>query len=597
MSLPARPFNKRLLFLFALCSLAAVFYIPYYVPQSPSTSDSWIFGYDNRSGILILLVCVGIGVSWTRGMNLQLPEPVPSRPLPKTLLLIVLGIGVFACISVCRSSGIYGGFGESNYEINRLWLLTQGKRPYIDFEYAYGPLLLYGPLALHRICHLSLQSAYYLFYPLTVLAGFVAFFQVVSRSNFPSPSKWSIFLVLCIPSLQALSSGGTNYTFFRFALPLYFIGIFQKSLLANETRFKLRPILIATLATAALLLVSPETAVAFAFACVALLFFLTFARKSRTISDSIPIAALISLLAVIFSLAKWLRILDTMTSASGNANSFPIVVSPAILFYFASLFLCVCLLFARWSAQSWSDSNIGLILVSIPLMAAALGRCDPYHIYWNGLGLFVPCMFFFSTNRARHWEYSGAFITVFLLLPFICSIPFAMHARERTNRIQKAGVQTIVPADSVSVDRLYPSWHGGFLAPFGFTPNGLGTTLSTRIDYGPYDGWSNNGTPQSIARTLAEIENNPDRALLLRHQFLESCEIHPAGERVFFSLQANTVYLRQVVHPDSIRKSICDFILANYVQAQAADEQHYEYGLWIRRDPQANRPAELAPAR
>ena len=128
-------------------------------------------------------------------------------------------------------------------------------------------------------------------------------------------------------------------------------------------------------------------------------------------------------------------------------------------------------------------------------------------------------------------------------------------------------------------------------------PIGGDERTATRIDYGPYDGWSNNGTPQSIARTLAEIENNPDRALLLRHQFLESCEIHPAGERVFFSLQANTVYLRQVVHPDSIRKSICDFILANYVQAQAADEQHYEYGLWIRRDPQANRPAELAPAR
>jgi len=588
LNLLARPSNKRLFFLFTLCSLAAVFYIPYFVPQSPSTSDSWIFGYDNRTGIAILLLCVAIGSLWTRGMNLQLPEPAPSKHLPKTLLVIVLAIGAFACISAYRSSGIYGGYGESNYEINRLWLLAQSKRPYIDFEYAYGPLLLYGPLALYRFCRISLQSAYYFFYLLTVLAGFVSIFQVVSRSNYPTPSKWSIFLVLCIPSLPALSSAGTNYTFFRFALPLYFIGIFQKSLLADGTRFKLRPILIATIATAALLLVSPETAVALAFACVALLFFVTYARKSWTISDSIPVAALILPLAVVFALAGWLRILDTMTIASGNANSFPIVVSPAILLYFASLFLCACLLFARWSAQSWSDSNIGLILVSIPLIAAALGRCDPFHIYWNGLGLFVACMFYFSTNRARHWEYSGAFVTVFLLLPFILSIPFAIHAVERTERLQKAGVQTTIPADSISVDRLYPSWHGGFLAPFGFTPNGLGTTLSTRIDYGPYDGWSNNGTPQSIARTLSEIENDPDRAILLRQRFLESCEIHPAGERVFLSLQANTIYLRQVVHRDSIRKSICDFILANYVQAQAADEQHYEYGLWIRRDPQAS---------
>jgi hypothetical protein len=75
---------------------------------------------------------------------------------------------------------------------------------------------------------------------------------------------------------------------------------------------------------------------------------------------------------------------------------------------------------------------------------------------------------------------------------------------------------------------------------------------------------------------------------------LESCTIHPDGERVFLSLQANTIYLRPVVHPTSIRKSICDFILANYVQAEAADEQHYEYSLWIRRDTLAT-PRQTGP--
>ena len=60
--LPPRlhPPRAALAVYFAL-SLFAILYIPYFFPVPPSTSDSYIFGYNNRIGILLFLLCVAAG--------------------------------------------------------------------------------------------------------------------------------------------------------------------------------------------------------------------------------------------------------------------------------------------------------------------------------------------------------------------------------------------------------------------------------------------------------------------------------------------------------------------------------------------------------
>ena len=61
---------------YVVIALAAIFYLPRLVPTAPSASDSYIFGYNNRIGILLLLFFVALGVILTRGFNLNQPASV-----------------------------------------------------------------------------------------------------------------------------------------------------------------------------------------------------------------------------------------------------------------------------------------------------------------------------------------------------------------------------------------------------------------------------------------------------------------------------------------------------------------------------------------
>jgi len=61
-----KSFN-RLFIVYVVCSLAAVFYLPLLVAVAPSTSPSYLFGYNNRAGIALLLTAVVLGAVWAKG--------------------------------------------------------------------------------------------------------------------------------------------------------------------------------------------------------------------------------------------------------------------------------------------------------------------------------------------------------------------------------------------------------------------------------------------------------------------------------------------------------------------------------------------------
>jgi hypothetical protein len=120
----AGAFNKRLFGVFAACTVGAVCFIPYFVPQAPSTSQSWVFGYNNRAGILILLAAIAVGAWWTRGFGVELSSAAPAKPLPLKLLYISLAVVLFRSVELYLTVGMYGGYSESSYQILRLWLLN-----------------------------------------------------------------------------------------------------------------------------------------------------------------------------------------------------------------------------------------------------------------------------------------------------------------------------------------------------------------------------------------------------------------------------------------------------------------------------------------
>jgi hypothetical protein len=147
----------------------------------------------------------------------------------------------------------------------------------------------------------------------------------------------------------------------------------------------------------------------------------------------------------------------------------------------------------------------------------------------------------------------------------------------------------------VDLARTFPNWTGRFFVPWGFRPNGIGTYLSPRIDYGRFDGLQNMNTVPGVAETIQHLGANPEEALLLPAKFEDTCKINGSGEKLIISFLLDTVFFRRVAHPTSIRKPLCDYILANYTITQAPDAQHFNYGLWVLRASQIT--AEKTPAK
>src|SRR4029079_9101899 len=186
--------TRRWFIPYIFIALAAIFYLPRLVPSVPSAADSYLFGYHNRIGIILLLVFVSLGVVLTRGFNLKQTNlsyeehALPRWMLPVSLLLVALG-----CAAMYVIAGRYHGFGESYYLIDRIALLDQGRAPYRDFEFVYGPAQLYGPLFLHRLLALGIGDAYYLFWALSYLVGAYLLFKCIDEIRFPTTAKPAIY--------------------------------------------------------------------------------------------------------------------------------------------------------------------------------------------------------------------------------------------------------------------------------------------------------------------------------------------------------------------------------------------------------------------
>ena len=136
---------------------------------------------------------------------------------------------------------------------------------------------------------------------------------------------------------------------------------------------------------------------------------------------------------------------------------------------------------------------------------------------------------------------------------------------------------------TADLSSIYPSWHGTFLAPFGYKPNGFGTYLSNQVDYGHYEGLENANTVDAIHVKLTEIKSHPEKALLLPDHFESYCQVNISAERQEISILFAFPYLGKAVHPESVRQPICDYISAQYELEQVPTPENFEYGLWMAR--------------
>jgi len=472
-------------------------------------------------------------------------------------------------------AGRYEGFGESFYVIDRIWLLADGKVPFRDFEFAYGPALLYGPSVLHTIFSIGIAKAYYLFWAGSYLLGALLLFKTVNMVNYPTTSKQEIYLLLFLPGLFPIIRMGTNYTFLRFVCPLFFVLVIHKWFKDSHGGWIVRAVLGSVVFTAFLLSLSAETAIAFAFACV---WICVLSRGQSLLKRGTTALALTAGFLALFWGAKKLHILDTLLADGSGAINFPIMMAPHVLVYFAAMFVCACYLYWRFRDRRMNDNTIGLIGYSIPMTAAALGRCDPSHVFWNGLAIFLASMFYFSNEKQMWRMFKIAFLLFAFLLPTISELYlFLPQLRAARFLNQHDGGEP----GTGDVAILYPRWPGKFLAPFGYRPNGFGAYRSDRVNYGRFEEVIDVSTERTVAEKVAEMREQPDKALILPDDYLRYCQTDPTKERHYLTVLLLFPYYGRAVHPVSVRNEICDYVRSHYRMAQKPSPYSSGYGLWV----------------
>jgi hypothetical protein len=467
--------------------------------------------------------------------------------------------------------GKRASFGEPEYEVSRIWLLTQGKVPYRDFECNRGPFFLYPPKWISELCHIDVLESYFVFWILVSLLGVLLLYATINLVDFPSARRTSIFLIFSGCAWLSVLNLGVNYALVRYFCPLYFILITYNVYRQNpQGSTQIRAGALALACTAVLALISPEITVAYVFACVVLLFPWRAGAK-RITAYSVMVAGL----ACLFVVALKFGLFDDIPIDSQGANSFPIVLAPATLLFFAAVFACACYTVQRFSQPVSRDNTVALLAFSLPMIAAALGRCDPGHIMFNGSG-FLLAAFFFASGHPRAWKfYRNAFVVAFLVLSSLYGVFISIRLRNQ-----------VVPPFPKSFDlqAFYPGPVSSpptetLRAPFGYTPVATGLYFTPQIDLGFYvDNWNAN-TPDAIRNKVDELARAPKRSLLLPRGWPVLCKVDQT-ESGFISILFTFPYGARIVHPDSVRKPLCDYIQDHYTLAAPGSARNFNYELW-----------------
>ncbi len=425
--------------------LAAIFLLPYHVPLRAASSEAYTFGFSNRVAVLLTygMFATVAGLAWTGLLgrpHWMLSAAGAGRRdttlTPTTgMLALTMAVTLVSCLVVAIPIHESRGLAESTYLLDRIGLLDHGLRPYHDFEFAYGPLLLYGPFAMARLLRVPMVDGYLIVWAASSLIGMAMFWasvrMLIDWSG--TEGRWGtgVFLALGATLVGTIPSTGLNYTPLRYAAPMFLL-LATERLDRWSVGWRDRgtigvpvwspvwgPIGAAALsagvagASAALLLgLSPETGITFA---VAVCLFLPARRYVRGEPAGVFTAMLLALLGGVLAAGQAFGVFSTMKAFADGALNLPVLPGPQVLLFFVSATTVLLFLFGRVEAGPVSPalgprgtgtggsgdvergrwSPLGtpialLMLYSLGMIPGALGRWDWIHVVGYELGLLLP---------------------------------------------------------------------------------------------------------------------------------------------------------------------------------------------------------------
>jgi hypothetical protein len=561
--------------------LILIFWLPRCVPLQPTISDSYLFGYNNRAGVLLLLAELVLAGIYSGRLGLTFPAGGRTAPVSRRAVRVWMLAFLLACIGLWLLVRGLGGWSESRYMIDRLEALASGQTPYRDFQFVYGPLVLYGPRVL-MLPGLSAPDAYYLFWTAWTLAGVWMLAAVINRLEIPGAKRTKVFHLICAWAFPGLLCTGANYSLTRYLTPV--LGALLAARIAERSGRggpgHLRVIGAAAAMTGVCLLLSPEMGIAFAIGMVAwLIFQLARSGQLLTFHGAARIVAVGVAESVLLLGAAYLGECSAVREFSAGAYSFPILPAGDILVFF---FACgLVAVYLAWCLRN-ACADPGVLLVAAvctPLVMAALGRCDPGHVVLNGIGIVLMATLLASA-LARVWQpWCAAFLLFVLLLPTATGLVFYGAGLLRV--LVPARRSALRLSAAVEPSRIFPGVRGIVNAPFGYFPLGFGSWRSPSIDTGYYFILANAFMPADTERKIAELRSYPERPLLLPENEDGYCHIDPQLEARTIELLFALPWHETPRHNDDLWLPLCDYIRSHYRRAASSSLPSVHYSLWV----------------
>ena len=399
----------------ALVTLVGVFVAPWYVGGiQPVAGESYAFGFHNRTATVSLVLAVGIiwlGGLFTPAVREQsrrvldwfrVGDPWKSERQDRIVLLIacVIMAGVVLWLDGVL---VIPYWGEADYFLCRIDLVAMGYRPYVDFQYNYGPLLLYVPLAIDMLSQgsLGIETAYSVTVVGLTLLGFCATFFFLNALTIPAkyrPLVLGMALAVWLPLTMGLNYVPLRFTYVPFALAAFDWCVRRCGDAAKNASFV--GLAAAGLATGAFLL-SPEMGVS--CCCGILASSTTMAIAGRTTSAIGSAAGVIAAVVVthVFSDGYF----EGLRAFAGGANNFPVIPNlHNVLLVVSALFVLGNLGIAVTNNRHDPRAPLAASVAASAavLLAPALGRCDPGHVLFNELLIFF-CLFAATAARGEGW--------------------------------------------------------------------------------------------------------------------------------------------------------------------------------------------------
>ncbi len=548
--------------MFVVAGLAATYLLPYLVPVQASVSDSYLAGFNNHASFLIFVVFAGLFAWWTGSLGLRAPgSPLGqnSRPSSRSLFY-TLAYFVLVTVLLWLAVRSHLAFEEGPYFLDRLHHLERGEIPYRQFDFDYGPLLLYGPYAIAKLFHLQIGDGYHLAWILEFLLGVLLIYASVSALPARGDRKTVIFLLLAWTWWPSPLNFGQNYTPFRFfAAPFLCI---LASRYIRTSKATLKTLVALLLAEIALFLVSPEQAIAFSLATGLFLFCDAFV--SRSLSRLPLIIQFVIGSGLIFAAAERLGLLLAVHFMSHGGYNIPLLPALQHIPLFGGLLVAACILVASLRSRRPLGPLEYLVLFGLAILPAAFGRTDPGHVIINTAGALLVA-FVVLSHHHRLWRYAVVSY-VFCILIFPAPKALRVGQRQVRNGIRSTpfapGSETANRAPSSPADTRYAS-APRLLAPLTLPVMNSGQFPSLAADTGYYYGLEDVVSPPQVEQKVAELRNAPEKALLVPTEFSCTSKL----DRKVLRGRVMTLYVPPARHSIATLQPLCDYIAQHYVSS------------------------------